>query len=164
MSCLNLIKNEDNIMNLNEKINKLEDSGDSPSGKKISRRNFFRRIGFVSLIPLAGIWFSTSKQSLLREKKIEKVIIPANIPDGISFYDSVIISKNNKGIKVLSSKCTHLGCKINETNGNTLVCPCHGSQYAFDGSVIKGPAGKALKSLPFQINAQTGEITVNVQV
>ncbi len=150
-------------MNLNEKINKFEKSGDSISGKKISRKNFFRRIGFVSLIPLAGIWFNTSKQSLLREKKFEKIIIPANIPDGVSFYGTVIVSKNKKGIKVLSSKCTHLGCKINESNGNSLVCPCHGSQYAFDGSVIKGPAGKALKNIPFQINAQTGEITVNVQ-
>ena len=151
-------------MSLYEKINKFEKSDENPSGKKISRKNFFRRIGFVSLIPLAGIWFSTSKQSLLREEKFEKIIIPANIPEGISFYDSVIVSKNNKGIKILSSKCTHLGCKINESNGNTLVCPCHGSQYAFDGTVIKGPAGKALKSLPFQINAQTGEITINVQV
>lgn len=148
-------------MNLNDKI---EESRGSQSGKKISRKIFFCRIGYASLIPLAGIWFTTSKQSFLREKKFEKVIIPANIPDGISFYDSVIVSKNNNRIKVLSSKCTHLGCKINEANGNKLICPCHGSQYAFDGSVIKGPAGKALKSLPFQINAQTGEITVNVQV
>lgn len=131
---------------------------------KISRKKFFQRIGLASLIPLTGIWYSTSKRTELRERQIKKIIIPVNLPNGISFYDPVIVSKTKNQIKILSAKCTHLGCIINKTENNSLVCPCHGSEYAFDGKVIKGPANKPLTSLPFKIDTKTGEITVNVQV
>ena len=139
-------------------------SSNTKKKEPISRKKFFKRIGLFSLIPLAGIWYSTSKRTELREKQIIKVSIPSNIPDGISFYDSVIVSKGKGHINVFSSKCTHLGCLINKTENEVLICPCHGSQYAFDGKVIKGPANKSLKKLPFKINTQTGEISVDVQI
>ncbi len=129
----------------------------------VSRKKFFKRIGLASLIPLAGIWYSTSKRTQLREDQIKKVTIPANIPDGISFFDSVILSKEKGQIKIFSAKCTHLGCTINKTENDLLICPCHGSQFAYDGKPVKGPADKALKKLPFKINTQTGEISVDVQ-
>lgn len=47
-----------------------------------------------------------------------------------------------KGDKV----CSHLGCKAvyNETT-NTWDCPCHGSRYEKDGTLIDGPSKKNLK-------------------
>jgi cytochrome b6-f complex iron-sulfur subunit len=132
--------------------------------KRIPRKKFFQRIGLTALIPLSGIWFSTSKRAVLKEKQIKKVVIPPNIPTGISFHDSVIVSKKSGQIKIYSAKCTHLGCTINKSENNNLVCPCHGSQYTFDGKPVKGPANKNLNELPFKIDTQTGEIMVNVQV
>lgn len=37
--------------------------------------------------------------------------------------------------------CTHLGCVVpwSEAN-NKFICPCHGSQYDEEGSVVRGPA------------------------
>ena len=42
--------------------------------------------------------------------------------------------------------CTHLGCTF-PWNGNAqqFQCPCHGSRFAADGSVQRGPAGRPLK-------------------
>ena len=44
-----------------------------------------------------------------------------------------------------SAACTHLGCIVH-WNGTEQCwdCPCHGSQFATDGSVINGPALSAL--------------------
>ncbi|MGP1384373.1 MAG: cytochrome b6-f complex iron-sulfur subunit [Thainema sp.] len=46
----------------------------------------------------------------------------------------------------LVDNCTHLGCTFpwNETD-QQFQCPCHGSRYAPDGSVIRGPAPLPLK-------------------
>jgi glycine/D-amino acid oxidase-like deaminating enzyme/nitrite reductase/ring-hydroxylating ferredoxin subunit len=45
-----------------------------------------------------------------------------------------------------SPKCTHLGCLVAfNTAERTWDCPCHGSRFAIDGSVIQGPA---LEDLP----------------
>lgn len=42
--------------------------------------------------------------------------------------------------------CTHLGCTF-PWNGNDqeFQCPCHGSRYSPDGSVVRGPAPLPLK-------------------
>jgi cytochrome b6-f complex iron-sulfur subunit len=62
----------------------------------------------------------------------------------------LLSKKNNSSMKIYSSKCSHLGCKIKSTEGNEFVCPCHGSRYDFNGKVLKGPAQNPLTLLRFK--------------
>jgi nitrite reductase/ring-hydroxylating ferredoxin subunit len=41
----------------------------------------------------------------------------------------------------LSARCTHLGCIVHFNDAEQAwECPCHGSRFDVDGSVIQGPA------------------------
>ena len=49
-------------------------------------------------------------------------------------------------LHLCSAVCTHLGCHVHwNSTEQCWDCPCHGSQFAPDGSVLNGPA---LASLP----------------
>lgn len=41
--------------------------------------------------------------------------------------------------------CTHEGCRVTNTDGDSYVCPCHGSRYTRGGTVIQGPAMASLR-------------------
>ena len=41
--------------------------------------------------------------------------------------------------------CTHEGCTITGADGDTYVCPCHGSRYNRSGKVLAGPASASLR-------------------
>jgi glycine/D-amino acid oxidase-like deaminating enzyme/nitrite reductase/ring-hydroxylating ferredoxin subunit len=47
----------------------------------------------------------------------------------------------NGKLHLRSAKCTHLGCHIHWNSLETCWdCPCHGSQFAPDGTALNGPA------------------------
>jgi len=42
--------------------------------------------------------------------------------------------------------CTHQGCAVDwNADKSKIFCPCHGSTYKPDGTVLKGPATKSLQ-------------------
>lgn len=68
---------------------------------------------------------------------------------GLNGDPTYLIVKEDKTLEsyALNAICTHLGCVVPwYPEGNKFQCPCHGSQYAPDGHVIRGPA-----PLPFAL-------------
>jgi len=61
--------------------------------------------------------------------------------------DPTYVFSTDDGIKDFAADavCTHLGCVVPwSAANNKFICPCHGSQYDFQGMVIHGPAPLSL--------------------
>ena len=57
------------------------------------------------------------------------------------------VYRNESGeLQAVSMRCTHLGCLL-RWNGaeKSWDCPCHGSRFDVDGSVLEGPAVSPLE-------------------
>jgi ADP-ribose pyrophosphatase YjhB (NUDIX family)/nitrite reductase/ring-hydroxylating ferredoxin subunit len=66
----------------------------------------------------------------------------------------IAVWKGADGIPhAISASCTHKGCTVTWNNADrTWDCPCHGSIFAIDGSVIHGPAVEPLPPRMFPPN------------
>ena len=75
-----------------------------------------------------------------------RVTLPEALAPGEAFVPpgrSVAVFRDGDDVYAVSTICTHLGCIVKK-EGAGFACPCHGSKFALDGTVTKGPAPKAL--------------------
>lgn len=89
-------------------------------------------------LPKAAVLPSPSKKF--------KLALPPSLASGRPYLPpgrSVALVKEGENVHAVSLVCTHLGCIVKPSETG-FDCPCHGSKFAKDGSVIKGPAPKAL--------------------
>lgn len=74
-------------------------------------------------------------------------------------FPPIIINRgaNEAEFYVCSAECTHEGCTVQRFNpeAGRIICPCHGSQYLIDGTVVQGPAGLSLRQFNFTIQENT---------
>ncbi|MDN4645656.1 FAD-dependent oxidoreductase [Arthrobacter sp. PsM3] len=92
------------------------------------------------------------QQAAPRQEDKDAPVVPAP-------GEGVVIEKDSEKIAVyadpagnlrsVSAICTHLGCTVEFNAADvTWDCPCHGSRFATDGTVIQGPASINLASRP----------------
>ena len=76
------------------------------------------------------------------------------LPYSDGTYDVV-----NMNFVILSPICPHLGCRpIWNDDASRFQCPCHGSQFNFDGEHVAGPAPRGMDPLPLREQSGTAEI------
>jgi Rieske Fe-S protein len=121
-----------------------------------TRRQTLQRIlGACAGVPLAAAVVSMLTREAARQQPAS-VAIPADVPDGLSIIGSIVVHRAAGGVHAYAGRCTHLGCRIDRVMGDEFVCPCHGSRYRADGTVVSGPATRALRPLRVEPDAATG--------
>lgn len=80
---------------------------------------------------------------------------PENFPK-VKFW----LSNTDDGVLAIYKVCTHLGCLYGWNDQETkFICPCHGSQFAKDGTFLDGPAPRSLDRFVIQlVDPDTGEV------
>ena len=78
----------------------------------------------------------------------------ADIPVGSGkVVGDVVLTQPQAGVfDGFIARCTHAGCVLTSVDGNTIVCPCHGSKFDLDGAVARGPATQPLVKAPISVN------------
>ncbi|MGH3932230.1 MAG: Rieske (2Fe-2S) protein [Pseudonocardiaceae bacterium] len=84
----------------------------------------------------------------------------ADIPVGggeIFPAEEVVVTQATPGkFRAFSAICTHQSCPVSKVADGTINCTCHGSKFAVtDGSVVNGPAKKALPQRQIAVEGDT---------
>jgi nitrite reductase/ring-hydroxylating ferredoxin subunit/uncharacterized membrane protein len=97
----------------------------------------------------------------LDEATIEEGTPIAARTDGVA----VVLVRKGEQLYALADRCSHRGCSLHEGKLNpddTLTCPCHGSTFRLDGSIVKGPATSPQPA--FDARRNEGKIEVRRRV
>jgi Rieske Fe-S protein len=83
-----------------------------------------------------------------------------NAPGQLAFGGYVV--KTEGKLTVYAQNCPHLGCTFNFNSGaKTFDCPCHGSRFRLNGSVLHGPAADPLSHLTWKQGDNPSQIQVD---
>ncbi|TMB90043.1 MAG: Rieske 2Fe-2S domain-containing protein [Chloroflexi bacterium] len=84
-----------------------------------------------------------------------------NAPGALAFGGFAVKDTNGKP-HVFAINCSHLGCPIAvNTTDSTFDCPCHGSRFHLDGTVLHGPATAPLSDLSWKQGSDPKTIVVD---
>lgn len=106
-------------------------------------------LGLAGILGLGGLVRYFSHEPAGQAPSEFDLGLAADFPAGgklVRLDIPAVIYKTKEGYLAYSLVCTHLGCTVEE-DGENFICPCHGSQFDQDGSLLKGPATKDLEEL-----------------
>lgn len=127
--------------------------------RKTGRRSFLQ-LAIVGIVAIIIFIWDRLVTNLLESAKQKIRILPFNKNKTVAFQGNYLVVNHEAETTVFSAHCTHLGCIIDQTEGDRLVCPCHGSEYDLNGNVVKGPAYKNLEIIPSKITADGTHIEI----
>jgi nitrite reductase/ring-hydroxylating ferredoxin subunit len=94
-----------------------------------------------------------------------KIGTPGDFPFGPPTFladEKIFVFRDrDKGFAVASAVCTHLGCTVAHfSSDQKFHCPCHGSVFGSDGSVLHGPAPRPLNWFEVTL-ARDGQLNID---
>jgi len=127
----------------------------------IPRKHFITLVGYLVMALFGGLWLGLTRKSMLSAPSSRLFLDPEEVAQGTTFYEDMIAFRSGQDIRLFSTRCSHLGCRISREENGRLICPCHGSEYdPASGMVLKGPSIKPLKELSYTLEA--GRIVVEM--
>jgi cytochrome b6-f complex iron-sulfur subunit len=124
---------------------------------RTSRRQFLATLASgVACLALLYRYLSPGRGKPARTVTLARADIPE---EGALVYRQarLAVIRDNGALYALDLVCTHLGCTVAVTP-TELVCPCHGSRFDRQGSVLAGPAVRPLKR--YRVQADPDSISV----
>ena len=101
---------------------------------------------------------STEKWSpVATEEEIDSGVLRLVDLDGVP----VVLTRGDEGkIVALADRCTHRGGPLHQgtLEDGCIVCPWHGSHFAFDGSVVAGPATRPAAA--YEVMVAEGQVLI----
>lgn len=131
-------------------------------GRRVSQAR--RRLLLLLVAPLLAVcrkvgarygWAAVGKIADLPEGALTQVEVTYAVRG--RFWDGtkpgrVFLRRNGSALTLFSGRCTHKECLIAyDESSSVFRCPCHGSVYRADGTVLKGPSSRPLDHPPFRI-------------
>ncbi len=72
------------------------------------------------------------------------------------------VVKTGGKVQVFAQNCSHLGCSVNfNSDAKSFDCPCHGSRFHIDGTVLRWPAAAPLSNLTWKQGDHPNQIQVD---
>jgi len=150
--------------------------GDMPKAEKkagVTRRDFFNEITGAAL-GIAGLGSAVvtvkflSPNVLFEPPMKFRVGTPDDYPVNSVTYmvnQQVYIVRMTEGFYAVSAVCTHLGCITQwKPEDNLIECPCHGSKFRRNGTVVAGPAPRPLPHFAIRLTPDGGLLVDKLEI
>jgi Rieske Fe-S protein len=138
-----------------------------PSTGPVSRREALARMArgsvVLAVILAVIVFLRLPIPSTLKERTLVRVGSPEQFPFNVFTFvpeRNIFIYRTREGFRALSALCPHLGCVVT-AHGSGFRCPCHGSMFDDQGTVLDGPSLQPLSWLKVGM-APDGQITVDM--
>ncbi len=110
------------------------ENAEDSNGEESTTGNGFQLVGTMATLETEGKLTATID---------EKTIIVVRNPD------------NAEELFASEVTCPHRQCDVEwQTEAQKFACPCHGSEFAFDGAILEGPAREPLTTYETKVEGE----------